>query len=350
MALCHLLLLAAAASARVIDRLAAVPKGWEESRVASPDEPIFLRVALTQQPSRIHSLDQAVLEMSTPGHPNYGMHMTRDELRSYTAPSDDAVSAVTGWLEQHAIKPLVDHDWVSFTTTVRVANELLGTQFAWYKYLDGIGGPALRALSYSVPDHVAVHINLVQPTTRFGNLGARKSSVFDMHSLELDNAIIPDTKAHYVADEDDLAACTYSITPDCLRSIYNIHYKPATPENSKVAFASFLEEYARYGDMQDFEQRLVPDAVGMNFSVELVNNGLDDQASGSDSSKCLVPVLDYSLRSTILTPARRGQPRRSVPPRHQPPDSHGRVQRRRAWPPRPHGGPALPARQQRALS
>jgi tripeptidyl-peptidase-1 len=308
MALYRILLLAAAASARVIDKLAAVPKGWEGSRAALPDEPIFLRVALKQQPSRVHALNQAVLEMSTPGHPNYGMHMTRDDLRSYTAPSHDAVSAVTGWLEQHAIRPVVDHDWVSFTTTVRTANELLGTQFAWYQYLDGAGDPALRALSYSVPDHVAAHINLVQPTTRFGNLGARKSSVFDMHPLELDDGVIPDTKAHYVAGGADPAACTHSITPECLRLIYNIHYTPVAPENNKVAFASFLEEYARYGDMQDFEQRLVPDAVGMNFSVELINNGLDDQGSGSDSSKYSVALFDRSACSLTLTPTRRGQP------------------------------------------
>lgn len=308
MALHRILLLAAVASARVIDKLAAVPKGWEESRAASPDEFIFLRVALKQQPSRIHALDQAVLEMSTPGHPNYGMHMTRDELRSYTAPSEDAVSVVTGWLAQHAIKPLVDHDWVSFTTTVGTANELLSTQFAWYKYLDGVGGPALRALSYSVPDHVAAYLNLVQPTTHFGNLGARKSSVFDMHPLELDESVIPDTKAHYVEDTSDLAVCTYSITPECLRLIYSIHYTPAAPEKNKVAFASFLEEYARYGDMQDFEQRLVPDAVGMNFSVELVNEGLDDQGSGSDSSQCLVPLLDRSVSLLTLLFSRRGQP------------------------------------------
>ncbi|KAK4235446.1 peptidase S8/S53 domain-containing protein [Achaetomium macrosporum] len=301
-----MLLLGTAASARVMDRLASVPQGWELRRTASPNEAIFLRVALKQRPERVEALDQAVLDMSTPGHPNYGIHLTRDELRSYTAPSDDAVLAVTEWLQQHGIQPRVDHDWVSFTTTVRTANELLGTRFTWYQYLQGNGGPALRALSYSVPDHVAAHIDLVQPTTRFGHLGAQKSSVFEMYPLEMEGDAAPDTKAKFVADPLAPAECERGITPDCLRKLYNIHYKPAASDANKVAFASYLEEYARYDDMETFQQRYVPEAEGMNFTVELVNGGINDQKSDSDSSEANldaqyllaishpIPLVEYS--------------------------------------------------------
>ncbi|KAK4155303.1 hypothetical protein C8A00DRAFT_31923 [Chaetomidium leptoderma] len=315
-----LLAVAVAASARVMDSLARVPKGWEQRRTASLEEPIFLRVALKQQRERVHALDQAVLELSTPGHPNYGLHMTRDELRSYTAPSSNAVSAVTAWLQQHAIQPVVDHDWVSFTTTVRHANELLNTEFSWYQYLQSSGGPALRALSYSVPDHIAAHIDLVQPTTRFGNIGARKSSIFDMYPLELD--IIPDTKANFVAGTTDPEACASTVTPDCLRSLYNIHYTPAAPGENKIAFASFLEQYAQYDDLKAFEQRLVPEAVGMNFTVELVNGGLNNQGSMVDSSEANldaqyilgishpIPIVEYSVggRGPLVPTANQPNP------------------------------------------
>jgi tripeptidyl-peptidase-1 len=297
-----MLALAAVASARVMDHLAAVPQGWEKTRTASPDEPIFLRVALKQHPGRVKVLDQAALDIATPGHPNYGMHMTRDELRSYTAPSDDAVAAVSGWLRDHAIQPLVDHDWVSFTTTVGTASELLGTQFAWYRYRRAAGSPVLRALSYSVPDHVAAHIDLVQPTTRFGSLGARKSSIFDMYPLVPDEDPAPGTKVNFAADSLDVKNCTSTVIPECLRKLYNIHYKPAAPEAHKVAFASYLEEYARYDDLAAFEKRLVPDAVGVNVSVELVNGGMNIQDSDGDSSK---PLLFFRARfGTILTPTR----------------------------------------------
>lgn len=281
------LFVAATASARVImDSVAAVPKGWEELRRGSPDETIFLRIALKQQHGA--ALDQAVLEMSTPGHRSYGMHMTRDELRTYTSPSDAAVSAATRWLGKHGIQPLVDHDWISFTTTVRTADALLDTRFAWYQY--GSDSPKLRALSYSVPDFVAAHIDLVQPTTRFGHFGARKSTIFETHRFEFAEAAGgPATNMHSVPTIAT-ANCDEFIEPECLKMLYNIRYTPSASTDNKVAFASFLEQYARYDDLKLFQQTYVPDATGQSLSVEMVNGGLNDQQSPADSSRGLVSL------------------------------------------------------------
>jgi tripeptidyl-peptidase-1 len=272
-----------AASARVMDRLAAVPKGWKEVGRAAPDETVFLRVALKQQHAA--ALEQAVLEMSTPGHPNYGMHMTRDEVRAYTAPSDAATSAVTTWLREHGIQePLVDNDLVSFTATVRTANELLEADFGWYQYQYAQGdGPKLRTLEYSVPDEIAAHVDLVQPTTRFGQLGVRKSTIFDTVRLEPVDAATPVTKGTFATAVDATEVCENSVTPDCLKSLYNINYTASAGPEHKIAFNSFLEEYARYKDLEEFVERYVPAAKGQNFSVELVNGGLNDQNSRDDS-------------------------------------------------------------------
>ncbi|SPQ27063.1 3b4ce87e-23c5-4d6f-9497-59dc2eff6b60 [Thermothielavioides terrestris] len=315
------LVLAAAALARVMDRVDGLPRGWQRQRAASPDEPIFLRIALKQQPERALALDQAVLDMSTPGHPNYGMHMTRDELRSYTAPSDTSVSVVTQWLREHAIQPWVDHDWVSFTTTVRIANELLDTQFAWYRYLEGTGAPVLRALAYSVPDRVAAHIDLVQPTTRFGHLGARRSTIFETFPLESgDDDAGPGTKNKFV--EDDPSCAVGVVTLSCLRFLYNIHYKPTASGANKVAFASFLEEYARYDDLATFEDVYMTGWQGLNFTVELVNGGDNDQHSIADSMEANldaqyllgishpIPLVEYSVggRGPLVPTANQPSP------------------------------------------
>ncbi|KAK3936793.1 tripeptidyl-peptidase [Diplogelasinospora grovesii] len=294
------LLFAAAASARVMDSLLAVPKGWKEVRQASLSESISLRIALRQQHSE--ALEQAVLEMSTPGHPNYGMHMTRDEVRSYTAPSESAILSVTEWLHEHGIRASVDNDWVSFTTTVGKADELLSTKFAWYEYSEG-GGSKLRTLSYSVPDDVAAHVDLVQPTTRFGQLGSQRSTIFDMHRLEpADNAA-----KSFATDVSEVseATCGSTITPACLKSLYNVNYT-ASASGNLVAFCSYLNEYARYSDLQSFENQYVPAAKGQNFSVELVNGGKNDQTASDDSGEANldaqyvlglahpIPMLEYS--------------------------------------------------------
>lgn len=278
-----LALLATAVSARVFDSLPAVPKGWREVRPAKPTDPITLKVALKQQ--HPEALEQAVIEISTPGHPNYGLHMSKEELRSYTAPTARSVSDVSSWLAEFGIQQDIDNDWITISTTIKTANELLNAKFAWYEYEEG-GGPKLRTLSYSVPDGVADHVDLVQPTTRFGQLGAKRSTIFDMTIIDEDvnapsAASVDGVKAKVNVDA---AVCGATITPDCLKSLYNINYTPKEKGNL-VAFASYLEEYARYSDLQTFETNYVPAAKGQNFSVTLINGGLNEQTSSDDSGK-----------------------------------------------------------------
>lgn len=73
-----LLALAGVAAARVMDSVSTVPLGWAKVRDAVAADPIVLRIALHQQ--RAEALEQAVVKMSTPGHANYGLHMSRDQV------------------------------------------------------------------------------------------------------------------------------------------------------------------------------------------------------------------------------------------------------------------------------
>ncbi|KAI2778785.1 tripeptidyl-peptidase [Daldinia loculata] len=290
-----LLLFASAATAKVMDSLASVPKGWAEVRQASPNDPVTLRVGLKQQHAA--ALEQAVIEISTPGHPNYGMHLSRDEVRAYTAPTKRSVSSVADWLTKSGVESTVNNDWITFKTDVKTANDLLGANFAWYQYEKG-GSPKLRTLSYSVPDELAGSIDLIQPTTRFGQLGAKRSTIFEMQLLE------PEEEDAVKADMAvDAADCNTSrITPACLKSLYNIKYTAPT-EGNLVAFSSYLEEYARYSDLQSFENQYLTQAKGQNFSVELVNGGLDDQSSNDDSGEANLDV-QYILAISSPIPIR----------------------------------------------
>ena len=277
---------AVAVSARVMDSLAAVPKGWEPVTKASSNDAVTLHIGLRQQHPQ--ALEQAVLDMSTPGHASYGMHMSRDQVRSYTAPSEAAVSAVSLWLREHKIEHSLDNDWVTFTTSALIADRLLNTTFSWFHASDPHIPNALRTLSYSIPDRLAAYIDLVQPTTRFGRLSAQKSTVFEMHRLDEKHAhrLLLPTKA--MLAKIDVAAdavdCSTTIVPSCLKALYNINYTASASEN-KVAFASYLEEYARYRDLELFQDAFLPEAKGQNFSVEMINGGLNDQNSRSDSGE-----------------------------------------------------------------
>ncbi|KUI57401.1 Tripeptidyl-peptidase sed2 [Cytospora mali] len=285
---------AATVSARVFDTVPGVPRGWSKASPALPSDKVTLKVGLKQQHAA--ALEQTVLAVSTPGHSDYGKHLTREELRSYVAPDQQSVDNVTSWLAEYGITPAVDNDWVTFVTDVKTANELLDATFNWYQYSDG-GSYKLRTLSYSVPDEVADHVDLIQPTTRFGHLGAKKSTIFDV--TVLDDETVP-LREGYAASAD-AAPCTTTVTPQCLKAQYNINYPPHLhhpryPEPSEqfqgnlVAFASYLEQYARYSDLESFQLKVIPEAGNQNFSVTLIDGGLNDQASEEGSIEANLDV------------------------------------------------------------
>ncbi|KAI1328437.1 tripeptidyl-peptidase 1 [Xylariaceae sp. FL0255] len=289
-------LFATAATAKLMDFVPSVPKGWKEVGEPALSEPIALKIALPQR--HADALEQAVIEMSTPGHANYGKHMDPLELRSYTAPTEKTLNSVLDWLSQSNIKTSVNNDWITITTTVEKANELLNTKFLWYQY-EKSAKPVLRTLEYSIPDELATDIDLIQPTTRFGQMGSHRSTIFSSHVL----GPIGDEKG-----SEDVAAATCNgnqITPACIKSLYSIGYT-AKATGNLVGFCSYLDEYARYTDLQSFEEKWATAAIGQNFSVTEINGGLNDQTSSDDSGEANldvqyilgvsnpIPIIEYS--------------------------------------------------------
>ncbi len=98
-------------------------------------------------------------------------------------------------------------------------------------------------------DSLAQHVDLVQPTTRFGQLGTRKSTIFDIQYLgPAPEAPAPAAPVVGFVADSPAATCSGGITPACLKTLYGINYT-ATADGNLVSFASYLEEYARYKDL-----------------------------------------------------------------------------------------------------
>ena len=93
--------------------------------------------------------------------------------------------------------------------------------------------------SYSVPEHIREHIDLIVPTVNFDaklaprtNLNShQKRATRSQPGSPLSLAKTNGKKADH--DPGTLANCDQQITPDCLRALYNFHYTPvATDKNS----------------------------------------------------------------------------------------------------------------------
>ncbi|KAF7587483.1 polynucleotide 3'-phosphatase [Aspergillus hancockii] len=274
-----LALLSSSANAEVFEKLAAVPKGWRYSSTPKGDTPIDLKIALAQHD--VASFEKAVLEMSDPDHPSYGQHFTtHDEMKRMLLPTDTTLNAVQEWLKSAGITDVKqDADWINIHTTVEQANSLLHAQFKYY-VSDVKNVRRLRTLEYAIPDSVSPHVNTIQPTTRFGKITKNGAILQSKPSRIDEKALSASIRAK------NSSHCDTVITPTCLKELYNIgDYQPDPKAGSKVAFASYLEEYARYSDLEKFEQTIAPWAKGLNFSVTQFNGGLNDQNSNSDSGE-----------------------------------------------------------------
>lgn len=68
----------------VVESLSQVPVGWMLAREASPTQNLRLRIALEQQ--NLDIFEQTLYSISTPQHPSYGRHLSRDELTESMSP------------------------------------------------------------------------------------------------------------------------------------------------------------------------------------------------------------------------------------------------------------------------
>ena len=259
------------ALAAIHDRLAIVPHSWTVAGSPDLDQMMTLSIGLQQQ--NLHQIEPLLYAMSTPGHEDYGKHMTREEVTALLKPTDDANAAVLTWLKDAGVTKLTsDGEWVRFATTVGQANKLLDTNFMYYES-DGV--TKLRTLQYSIPDSLAQHIDLVTPTTYFGKTAAQAPV---LHYSE-----------DQIAARQVSASCSSSITPACLKQLYNVGtYTPSATSGSKIGFGNFLNQTARTADLTSYESRNSIPSQG--FTNVLINGGKDDQSVDNNHGEANLDV------------------------------------------------------------
>ena len=100
---------------------------------------------------------------------------------------------------------------------------------------------AIRTLQYSVPESVKPYVQMIQPTTRFGQINPQRSTVFKMGEAKSVTSMkgkglfgsAPPVNAF------NATFCNTTITPDCLRGLYKIGNYTASGNSSE----SNLDEY-----------------------------------------------------------------------------------------------------------
>ncbi|WPH02941.1 peptidase S8/S53 domain-containing protein [Acrodontium crateriforme] len=271
-----LLLLAAPAYGAVLESLASLPHGWTKfHKSVSNDAPMTLQVALQYQ--NLDKLESTLQSVSTPGT-QYGKYFDVDQHEALFKPSSVSESKVKSWLKQSGAKNIhSDGTTVSFSTTVGQANKMLDSKF---QIFSNGQMTKLRTMSYSVPDDLLEHIDLISPTTYFSNMetqSRRNSIVADTVQLASSAAnksqFEPSCQRNLTGSGQPLAV----IGPDCLKELYNtVGYKVDPHSGSNVNFLNFLGESASHSDLLLFEKEF--NIPKQDFKVlELFDGGVDDQ-------------------------------------------------------------------------
>ncbi|KAF7188391.1 Tripeptidyl-peptidase SED2 [Pseudocercospora fuligena] len=278
-----LLALLGVADGLLMESLSHTPEGWRRIRLPSSQQRLHLRIAMTAPTPGL--LEQKLYEVSNPASSSYGQHLKRDEIREMLRPAPEATSDVVNWLVGSGVAPEAiaeEGEWINFVAPVDIANDLLNTSFAIYK--NNHGQEILRTLQYSVPSELHRYIDMVQPTTRFGEVKEQRSLVHDKEVLgKPPGPRLTGLKGSTV----DSACNNRTIDPDCLHALYSIPENPDLDNATSgfMAFANYLEQYPRYSDLSEFIQDYFPEAKGSSFSWESINGGKLEQNSTKDSGE-----------------------------------------------------------------
>ena len=134
----------------------------------------------------------------------------------------------------------------------------------------------VRTTSYSLPEHLHEHIELIQPTTMFSRMKKLKTTFHFNEDGHAESAMVaadaPPIKVPSASGGQVDASCNQTITITCLQQLYNaVGFTPSTKNGNQVGITGYLEENANIQDLQLFYADQRPDALNTSFQTFLIN-------------------------------------------------------------------------------
>ncbi|KAJ7465954.1 tripeptidyl peptidase A [Mycena latifolia] len=251
-----------------------VPSGWEELRDTplAPGQGIKLRFGLAQH--RFSQLEALLLNISDPGHPSYGKHLSKEKVHALSAPSNETLHIVDALLTEYntsSVKWSSSQDSVSAVFSVAAAEELLSARFGVFQHTTS-RHRIVRTLSYSLPEDLLPHIDFVHPTTAFFDPLRHGIGKFlsdkDLRPAHLSQL----EKRPVVLNQSDFTSCVSIVDPPCVRKLYNIgNYTPDASLDNRIGVAGYLDIWARPDSLTLYLNDYVPESIGSNYTFDVVN-------------------------------------------------------------------------------
>ncbi|KAJ7856132.1 subtilisin-like protein [Mycena olivaceomarginata] len=240
---------------------------------------ITLRFALAS--NNLPGLQEKLLDISTPGRAEFRQWLSQDEVKSFVAPSTDAVNAFNAFTSANGLKSSVTSpygEWVSVSLPVSKANQLFGAKFTNFTHTD-LPAPIIRTLSVSLPSELANFVQVVHPTTAFTTPKARLGQ-----SIRID---IPNRRRDATAPaECDTSNPNNSIPPH---------------QTNALLVSGYEDEWAEIDDLQAFMKQFRPDlpsGANQTFLRLAIDGGTNPQFPNSAGTEA---QLDIEYTAGVAT-------------------------------------------------
>lgn len=231
-----------------------IPAAWSATGSPHPDTVLNMHIALKQ--NNIDGLEQKLLDISNPKSPNYGKWLSKEDMESYTRPSEESVGSVKQWLSSHGIQESSisqpSPDWIKVKVPISKAESMLDSKYSLFR--SSVSGTEVpRTTAYSIPLSLHDHVDTIQPTTSFHrSMGAQAAR----DSAETQSSI-------------STACDPNNIVPSCIQSYYNVDY--TSKGRASLAVTGLIDYSASHLDAAQFLRTYDSSIAGTDFADASIN-------------------------------------------------------------------------------
>lgn len=258
--------------------------GWRVVGRSAADVRIALTFAVRHSEGGKAALEEKLLQVSTPGSPLYGKHLSNEEVHRLVQPAEEHVASVKAFLKSYEVTfESMNSDVIEVDVSVREAEALLGAEYHELQKIDA--GPndvsIHRILSkdgYSLPIDVAEAVDFVAPTVTVPTIRQRHTG-----KPGLPQSLVND--------------------PESLRKLYSVGNAQGSATGNKQAVTAFLEQHYSASELGIFYKYFCTNqsfVCGMDGKVDVAQKG-DDKRPGSGTESMLDIEYITSIGSNIAT-------------------------------------------------
>ncbi|KAH9166378.1 subtilisin-like protein [Lactarius sanguifluus] len=253
-----------------------IPENWLNLGHPPADATIDLHIALKAKNE--NALIDALIKVSSPGHPKQGAYLSREEVAELVAPPSDVLELANAWLDHYGVHPSsisTKHggSWLTLTgVPISRANEFLSASYQLYQHI-GTNDTVLRTLSYRLPAALVEHVHNVAPTTHFGSPHTPwQEPLIRRGEATREQTTVPGGEPGMVLSSRD----QYHVTPSFLRSFYKTYrYVPLAADRNVLGVAGYLGDTPSpsSSDLREFMNQYRFDATSATYNVVKIRGG-----------------------------------------------------------------------------